>query len=480
MGTEKKSNIDKAARKAEKAAKKAKKEAKAAKKAAKVAKAAVSAQKEPKAECNAAPAAPTASSTPPNVSTFDATPFDGKIVAALKQAFSAPSPIQAQAWPIAITGVDLVAVAKTGSGKTLAFLLPLLHSLCVAPAPAGKTKNKIAPRALVMAPTRELAQQIQVQADKFAPLVRCVSCCVYGGAPVHEQKAALMATPPTLLVATPGRLKDFIDRDTLTLERCSCVVLDEADRMLDMGFEPQLKAVFAGLPEKRQTLLFTATWPKTVRKLAASYMCKEAVNIFVGGTEDAELAANVSVSQEFVHATDDQKDKKLYDFLCALEEGSRVIAFANTKRRCEHLAKTFWDEGFGSVAIHGDKPQVEREKALAKFARDECPLMFATSVAARGLDLPKVTHVINFDMARDVEEYVHRIGRTGRAGATGTAVTFWNPDYDKECAPALIKIARDAGQSIPEWLAKFESTKANKLWSTKAAEVAAAALHKSA
>jgi superfamily II DNA/RNA helicase len=241
--------------------------------------------------------------------------------------------------------------------------------------------------------------------------------------------------------------------------------------MLDMGFEPQLKAVFTGLPAVRQTLLFTATWPETVRKLAASYMREDPVNIFVGGGVDAELSANTSVEQQFVHATDDEKDKKLYDLLCGLDENARVIAFANTKRRCEYLAKLFWDEGFGSCAIHGDRTQAEREKALSAFSKKESPLMFATSVASRGLDLPSVTHVINFDMARDVDEYIHRIGRTGRAGATGKAITFWNPDYDKECSPALIKIARDAGQHVPDWLLKHQGTKATKLWQPKSIDV---------
>ena len=193
-----------------------------------------------------------------------------------------------------------------------------------------------------------------------------------------------------------------------------------------------------------------------------------AVKIFLGGGDDgddgAELAANKAVTQRFINATDDEKDKHMYDFLCELKEGSRVVAFANTKRRAETLAKTFWNHGFGTCAVHGDKPQREREAALAKFAKDECPLMFATDVAARGLDIKGVTHVVNFDMARDVESYVHRIGRTGRAGESGVAVTFWNPDYDKECAPALCKIARDAGQEVPEWLAKFEKSKESKQW----------------
>ena len=293
---------------------------------------------------------------------------------------------------------------------------------------------------------------------------------------------------------------------SLNLGRCEFVVLDEADRMLEMGFEPQLKEIFGELPSSRsgrQTLLFTATWPKAVRKMAASYLAEGtdegtvgrgnvgvkgddvgegeatgAVKIFLGegpdGGDGAELAANKAVSQRFVHATDDEKDKKMYDVLCELPEGSRVVAFANTKRRVENLAKTFWDFGFGTVSVHGDKKQNEREAALKKFVDNQCPLMFATDVAARGLDIKGVTHVVNFDMARDVESYVHRIGRTGRAGELGESVTFWNPDYDKECAPALCKIARDAGQEVPEWLAKYEKTKESKQWKVANAKLTAA------
>jgi superfamily II DNA/RNA helicase len=259
-----------------------------------------------------------------------------------------------------------------------------------------------------------------------------------------------------------------------------------------MGFEPQLKEIFGELPSSadgRQTLLFTATWPKAVRKMAAAYLAKGestsgkdedgeatgAVKIFIGeGGDGAELAANKAVSQKFVHATDDEKDKKMYDILCELPEGSRVVAFANTKRRVENLAKTFWEFGFGTVSVHGDKRQNEREAALKKFVDNQCPLMFATDVAARGLDIKGVTHVVNFDMARDVESYVHRIGRTGRAGELGASVTFWNPDYDKECAPALCKIARDAEQEVPEWLAKFEKSKESKQWKVANAKLTSA------
>ena len=161
----------------------------------------------------------------------------------------------------------------------------------------------------------------------------------------------------------------------------------------------------------------------------------------------------------------------MYKLICEFPDDSRVVVFANTKRRVENLSKTFAAEGFGTVSVHGDKTQADREASLKKFVTNQCPLMMATDVAARGLDIKGVTHVINYDMARDVESYVHRIGRTGRAGELGAAITFWNPDYDKQCTPALCKIARDANQDVPEWLAKFEKTKESKQWKTADAKL---------
>jgi len=281
-----------------------------------------------------------------------------------------------------------------------------------------------------------------------------------------------------LVVATPGRLVDLLGQKALSLTACRQVALDEADRMLDMGFAPQLKTIVDALPPQegggneagRQTAMFTATWPKSVRQLAGTLLrTAKTRQVFIGTSPDAELEANTSVTQVFMHATDDVKESKLYTFLCELSEGSRVICFANTKRRVDMLEKVFWKDGFGTCGVHGDKQQAEREAALRRFTKDECPLMFATDVAARGLDIPGVTHVVNFDMAKDVESYIHRIGRTGRAGAKGTSLTFWNPDYDKECAPALARIAREAGQEVPDWLAKFEKAKANKAWAVEKA-----------
>jgi superfamily II DNA/RNA helicase len=245
-----------------------------------------------------------------------------------------------------------------------------------------------------------------------------------------------------------------------------------------MGFEPQLKQIMAALPSERQTLFFTATWPKAVRRVAGTFLrTGHTTEVFIGeGGADGELEANKAVTQTFIEAQDDEKDKKLYELLCSLDDKASVVVFANTKRRVDYIADIFWKEGFSTCAVHGDKPQQERDASLQKFVNKQCAIMVATDVAARGLDIKGVTHVVNFDMARDVESYVHRIGRTGRAGELGEAVTFWNPDYDKVCSPALVKIAKDAGQAVPPFLAKYEKAKANKQWKVADAEKAAAIL----
>jgi ATP-dependent RNA helicase DDX5/DBP2 len=284
---------------------------------------------------------------------FSQAPFAPAVCAALEAAYPSPTPIQAQAWPLALSGEDLIAVAKTGSGKTLAFVLPILHQL----QSSGKADGAVG--GLVLSPTRELALQIHVEAERYAKLVGLRTACVYGGTNVREQKAALATSRPTLIVATPGRLVDLLNQDVIKLGACSHIALDEADRLLDMGFKPELEATYKALPAKRQTLLFTATWPKAVRKLASAYLRDEPTTLFLSGAQPAgdatsadasngdgsgegradsgadacELSANVAVSQSFQQATDDEKDNKLWTYLCELPEGSRVIVFANTKRR---------------------------------------------------------------------------------------------------------------------------------------------------
>ena len=420
---------------------------------------------------------------------FEDAPFAQPIQAALKGAgFSAPSPIQARSWPAALGGRDLIAVAKTGSGKTLGFLLPVFHRISTRDLPGGavaETNSKVpSPLCLVLSPTRELAIQIQGECVKFGSLIGIASECVYGGTDVQSQLKQLRKNAPQVVIATPGRLCDVIQRKALALGACHFVVLDEADRMLDMGFEPQLKQIMAVLPAKplRQTLFFTATWPKAVRRVAATFLREnETTEVFIGeGAANGELEANKAVTQTFIEAQDDEKDKVLYNLLCGLDEKASVVIFANTKRRVDFVARTFWQEGFTTCAVHGDKQQHERDAALQKFVKKECAILVATDVAARGLDIKGVTHVINFDMARDVESYVHRIGRTGRAGELGEAITFWNPDYDKDCSPALVKIAKDAGQLVPQFLQKYEKGKVSKQWKLADAEKAAAVLNGSA
>jgi len=419
---------------------------------------------------------------------FKEAPFEEPIQKALSAEFARPSPVQSKAWPAALSGKDVIAVAKTGSGKTLGFLLPIFHNISTKNLPRGATEavkvlqgrgnvETPSPLALIVSPTRELAMQIHKECVKFGSLIGILSTCLYGGANATTQIQELRKLSPQIVVATPGRLCDLLERQScLTLNMCHFIVLDEADRMLDMGFEPQLKKITNALPEKssRQTLFFTATWPKAVRKVASKFMRgeNETIEIFLDKTADGELVANKSVKQTFIEAQDDIKDRKLYDLLCGLDEKSSVVIFANTKRRVDMVAKLFWQEGFTTCSVHGDKQQHERDTALRKFVSRECSILVATDVAARGLDIKGVTHVINFDMARDCDSYVHRIGRTGRAGEVGEAVTFWNPDYDKACSPALIKIARDAGQEVPDFLEKYEKGKASKQWKVADAEKA--------
>lgn len=399
--------------------------------------------------------------------------FGEKIVEKLKKDYTQPSPIQAQSWPVALSRKDMVAVAKTGSGKTLSFLLP---SFCV----VNKERKAAAvgPRILVLAPTRELATQIEEVVVSYAGLAGLASACVYGGVPKPPQAKAIKAALGGIVVATPGRLVDLLHDKAVNLQDVNVVVLDEADRMLDMGFQPQLAEIFGALPAvgQKQVLLFSATWPKAVKKMASTYLAQEHVHLTIGTHDEKGPTANTAVSQEFFKLDDSEKDNQLLRDLFKMEDTAKVVVFTNTKRRADNLAKNLWNNGYGCASVHGDKSQQDREKSLKAFKSGEWPILVATDVAARGLDITGVTHVVNFDMPRDVEGYVHRIGRTGRAGKSGTSITYWNPDYDTECAPALAKIAKDAGQPVPEWLEKAAEKmgQGKKLWAvSKIAEAQA-------
>ncbi|KAI5063784.1 hypothetical protein GOP47_0020454 [Adiantum capillus-veneris] len=349
---------------------------------------------------------------PPPLMTFDEGNFPSEIIKELRAAgFTAPTPIQAQSWPIALQKRDIVAIAKTGSGKTLGYLLPaflrLLHI---------KGNSRAGPIVLVLAPTRELATQIQDEAVKFGRSSRITSTCVYGGAPKGPQLRDL-ERGADIVIATPGRLNDFLEAKKVSLRQVSYLVLDEADRMLDMGFEPQIRKIVKDVPSSRQTLMFTATWPKEVRKIAADLLVN-AAHVNIGNAD--ELTANKAITQHVEVVQPFHKQRRLEEILRNQEPGAKVIIFCSTKKMCDQLARSL-SRGFRAVAIHGDKSQSERDHVLAQFKAGRCPILVATDVAARGLDVKDIRVVINYDFPTGVEDYVHRIGRTGRAGATGRA-----------------------------------------------------------
>ena len=334
----------------------------------------------------------------------------------------------------------MVGVAKTGSGKTLGFLVPgFVHILN-----GGRKDARHGPTILVLAPTRELATQIQEETVKFGQCIQMTSTCVYGGSPKGPQLRDLR-NGCTIVVATPGRLNDFLEAGQINLMQVSYMVFDEADRMLDMGFEPQIRKIVARIPPARQTLFFTATWPKEVRRLASEFLNQPAI-IYIGDTNS--LVANKDVTQ-IVHVVDDRpgaKDFLLQDIIRKEGPGARIIIFCSTKRMCDQLERSL-ARAAPCAAIHGDKDQHQRNRTLSDFKDGRVPVMIATDVAARGLDVKDVRAVVNFDFPSNVEDYVHRIGRTGRAGAKGNAYTFFTRK-DSSRASALIKIMQQAGQEV--------------------------------
>ncbi|XP_062213130.1 DEAD-box ATP-dependent RNA helicase 40-like isoform X2 [Phragmites australis] len=360
--------------------------------------------------------------------------------------FASPTPIQAQSWPIAMQSQDVVAIAKTGSGKTLGYLLPgFMHIKRL------QNNPRSGPTVLVLAPTRELATQILDEAVKFGRSSRISCTCLYGGAPKGPQLRDL-DRGVDVVVATPGRLNDILEMRRVSLKQISYLVLDEADRMLDMGFEPQIRKIVKEIPHRRQTLMYTATWPKEVRRIADDLLVHP-VQVTIGSVD--ELVANSAITQHIEVITPSEKLRRLEQILRSQDSGSKILIFCTTKRMCDQLARTLTRQ-FGASAIHGDKSQSEREKVLNHFRSGRSPILVATDVAARGLDIKDIRVVINYDFPTGVEDYVHRIGRTGRAGATGVAYTFFC-DQDSKYASDLIKILEGANQKVPRDLEDMAS-----------------------
>ena len=325
-----------------------------------------------------------------------------------KIGYKMPSAIQDQAIPFVLDGRDVIGLANTGTGKTAAFLLPILTHLVANPDPMS---------VLIMAPTRELAQQINDEVRKFSDGMRIFSTVVVGGANIDRQIRDIKRRPH-FIIGTPGRLKDLIDRGALKLDMVNHFVLDEADRMLDMGFVADIRRVASLLPKERQTLCFSATITPAIQTLIHEFLQNpETVSVRTGETSD-------HVMQDIVEATDKNHKHELLTEMLKKDEFDKVLVFGETKFGVQRLSDSLTQAGIRSEAIHGNKSQSQRQRALNAFKSNNVRVLVATDVAARGLDIPNVSHVINFDQPATYEDYVHRIGRTGRGGAHGSALTF--------------------------------------------------------
>ncbi|VVC90912.1 unnamed protein product [Leptidea sinapis] len=354
-----------------------------------------------------------------------------------------PTVIQSQGWPVALEGNNFVGIAQTGTGKTLAFLLPAVVHLKEKEAKRGR-----GPRVLVLAPTRELARQIEKVAKQFETSLNIRCLCVYGGANRSVQ-AKELRSGIDILIATPGRLNDFIDTKETSLSRCTYVVLDEADRMLDMGFEPQIRKALEGVPLERQILMFSATWPKEVQYLAKDYL-GEFIQVNVGSTD---LTANHNITQHVHIVEHHSKMDKFKEIMHAVSGDGfgKILVFTNTKRFVDNLELTLKRNGWPAVGIHGDKTQYQRDVIINKFRSGRTNILVATDVAARGLDVDGITHVINYDFPQTSEDYIHRIGRTGRSQNKGTSHTILTSD-DGRNAKSLLAVLKEANQEIPQEL----------------------------
>jgi ATP-dependent RNA helicase RhlE len=360
-------------------------------------------------------------------STFASIGLSADIVRALTaQGIESPFQIQTRTIPAALAGQDVLAKAPTGSGKTLAFAIPIVERL---------SPGDGRPSALVLVPTRELAVQVTDVLATLAKVRGLEVASVYGGVPLPAQAAK--AKKAHVLVATPGRLQDLMDRRLVTLDAVSILILDEADRMLDMGFKPQVDKILRRVSNDRQTMFFSATLDGAVGELARAYT-NQPVRI-----EAAPPSGHMpgEIDHQFVSVTAENKVEKLVELLRA--ERGLALVFVRTKRGADRLAQRLERHQVNAVAMHGDKTQAAREKALARFEAGRVTTLIATDVAARGLDLSDITHVINFDPPEDEKAYTHRVGRTGRAGRAGTGVTLVLPDQQAEVS----RVARLNGQT---------------------------------
>ncbi|KAG0166377.1 hypothetical protein DFQ28_005964 [Apophysomyces sp. BC1034] len=396
---------------------------------------------------------------PPEITSFDEANLHPVMKENVRLAkYARPTPVQSLSIPIVTAGMDLMACAQTGSGKTAAFLVPTLSALFgrakelakPRPAPYEYRTFKAEPLVLIIAPTRELCSQIFDECRRFTYRSMLRPCAVYGGADTLSQLRQL-ERGCDILAAAPGRLMDFIERGKIGLNRVKYLILDEADRMLDMGFEAVIRTIVEkkGLSPERQTLMFSATFPRTIRKLARDFLRPDYLFLKVGrvgGTTN-------SITQKVMYVEEDEKREALRSLLNS-QPPSRTLIFVETKRSADSLDQFLYERSFPSTSIHGDRTQMEREDALLAFKSGQCPILVATAVAARGIDIRNVMHVVNYDMPNDMDEYIHRIGRTARVGKSGLATSFYN-ERSSNLATELTKLLKENQQEIPDFLEPF-------------------------
>ncbi|GBE62488.1 DEAD box polypeptide DDX3X [Babesia ovata] len=371
--------------------------------------------------------------------------------------YTRPTPIQKHSIPVIMAGRDLMACAQTGSGKTAAFLLPICTAMLRdGPPEASSYGNRIAmPVCLVLSPTRELAMQTFNEARKFIYATGIRAVVLYGGSEVRKQMFDL-ERGCDICVATPGRLADFIERCKVELKCVKYLVLDEADRMLDMGFAPQIRNIVnnRSMPQVgRQTVMFSATFPKEIQQLARDFL-HDYLYLAVGRVG----STNEFIRQRLLYADEEQKNRYLVKLLRENANGL-VLIFVETKRRADTIEAFLLRENFMAVNIHGDRSQQDREEALRLFKTGERPILVATDVAARGLDINNITHVINCDLPTNIDDYVHRIGRTGRAGNVGIATSLVN-ETNRGILRDLLALLEEANQEVPQWFQKMVTAQA--------------------
>ncbi|NXN98720.1 DDX4 helicase, partial [Rhinopomastus cyanomelas] len=367
-----------------------------------------------------------------------------------KAGYSKLTPVQKYSIPVVSAGRDLMACAQTGSGKTAAFLVPVVALMMRDGVTSSSFKEQQGPECIIVAPTRELINQIFQEARKFVYGTCIRPAVIYGGTKTCYSINQIMQGC-NILCATPGRLLDIVGRDKVSLNNVKYLVLDEADHMLDMGFELAMKKLISLLSvppkHKRQTLMFSATFPEEVQRLAMQFLKPDYVFVVVGLVGEACR----DVQQSILQVPQYSKRDKLIDILHRIGH-ERTVVFVDRKFKADYLAAFLCQEKIPATSIHGDREQRERERALQNFRSGKCTVLVATSVAARGLDIENVQHVINFDLPSTIEEYVHRIGRTGRCGNTGNAISFFNNVTDSRLAQSLIKVLSNAQQEVPVWL----------------------------